>query len=443
MDLDIKEELIEKEIIYYDKKDNLHISIPKATEEIMKRQEYLTIRNQKDEIYVFKEGIWINNGRQIIEEEIEKLLGELCKNNLVKEISEKVKRLTSINYKDFDKVDEELICVKNGVLNLITGELINPKSDYYFKTKLSINFNKKKHCPKIINFLNETLYPEDLPVLQEWIGFCLYRKYFIKKAMILVGEKNTGKTILLNLLTEFIGINNSSGINLQRISQGDKFGLSSLKNKLLNSFDDLSNKDLSDGGGFKIATGGGYITAEYKFGESFQFLNYAKHIFATNKIPPVADTNDDAYYERWIPIQLDNQCSKENQNPFLLKDLTTEEELSGLLNWAIEGLRRLLVNGKFSYNKKSSEIKYIMERSSHPLATFVNDVLEQENGNRISKENMFKVYTKYCNDNFLPRLSKSQLGRQLEKYCYYVIGKGGNERVWENAEIKEKYREIL
>ena len=46
-------------------------------------------------------------------------------------------------------------------------------------------------------------------------------------------------------------------------------------------------------------------TAEYKFGDSFQFLNFAKHTFATNKIPSVEDVDDAAYYDRWIPIAFD------------------------------------------------------------------------------------------------------------------------------------------
>jgi putative DNA primase/helicase len=433
-----KRELLKKGIIYYDKREKLHISIPNTTKEIMEKYTFLTIMGKKqEEIYYYNNPIWINGGKQIIYEEVENLLEDLCNSNFVKEIEAKIKRKTFINKEDFERIDEELICVENGVLNLITGELIREDKNYYFKTMLPIKFNKEATCQNILDFFNEIFYPEDIPVIQEWLGFCLYRRYFIKKAMILVGEKNTGKTVFLNILNSFIGNHNTSGINLQRISAGDKFGLASLKGKLVNLFDDLSNKDLADGGGFKIATGGGYITAEFKFGDSFQFMNYAKHIFATNKIPPAKDTNDDAYYERWIPIQLDNQCPIEKQNPFLVKELTKQEELSGLLNWAIEGLRRLLVNGKFSYKKSSYDIKYIMERSSHPLASFVRDRLVQEVGNKISKDLMFQSYAIYCDENKLPRLSKEQLGRQLPNYCYYIMAKHNtNERYWENAKFK-------
>ena len=54
--------------------------------------------------------------------------------------------------------------------------------------------------------------------------------------------------------------------------------------------------------------------------------------------------SDDVFYSRCIPIPFDNPIPKEKQNPFLLKEITTKEEMSGLLNWALEGLDRLFKN---------------------------------------------------------------------------------------------------
>jgi len=255
----------------------------------------------------------------------------------------------------------------------------------------------------------------------------------------ILSEKDTGKTILLNVLNKFVGEKNVSGISLQKIASKDKFALASLKDKYANIYDDLSADDLKDAGGFKIATGGGYITAEYKFGDSFQFMTFAKNIFSTNKIPNLKEINDDAYYERWIPLCFDNQILKSEQDKFLFEKLTTKEELSGLLNWALEGLERLLNKGKFSYDKDSSEIKMIMQRQNNPLVAFTMEVLEHEDGNKVTKEIMYKIYSKWCQDKKIPRLSKEQLGRNLAKYTNYLIAKGGKERVWDNVKINKSY----
>jgi len=442
-DKEIVEEILEDEISKFmskDKKGEDKLSIDKITNYLLYKYSFKTIYGTKDEkIYFFDEGIYTLRGKEVIKTNVEKLLKSYCNSRIVMEVLEKIKRKTAISQDKFDKVPEELICLDNGILNVKDKTLIGHHPHFYFKSKLNIKFDDTKEINPLKKFIEETFYPEDVPVIQEWLGFNLYKKYFVKKAIILFGEKNTGKTVFLNVLIKFLSQKNCAGISLQRIASKDKFSLSFLKDKLANIYDDLSSDDLKDSGGFKIATGGGYATAEYKFGDSFQFLNYAKNIFSTNMIPNVKDINDDAYYERWIPIPLDNQVDKNNQDPFLYEKLTTEDELSGLLNWALEGLERLLKKGRFSFNKDSSDIKVIMQRQNNPLVAFVDEVLVQKDGNKITKEIMYRVYSKWCQEKKVPRATKVQLGRNLAKYTNYMIAKGGKDRIWENVGFSVKY----
>ncbi len=440
---DSEEEKGEWNFTYLDDKGKEKVSIPKVVSYLIHEYNFKTIYGKKEEqIYFYENGIYNLRGKEIIKTETEEILQSKCMNNIVREVLEKVKRKTSIDIGTFDNIPLNLICLENGIYDFKTKQLLQFNPQYYFKSFTPIKYDPSKKCEKILKFINEICYPEDIPTIQEWFGFCLYRRYFIKKSIILFGEKNTGKTVLMNLLTKFLGDKNVSGISLQRIASKDKFALASLKDKYGNIYDDLSAEDLKDSGGFKIATGGGYITAEHKFGDSFQFMTYAKNIFATNKIPNVRDINDDAYYERWIPICFDNQIEKEKQNNFLFEELSDENELSGLFNWAIEGLERLMRSGKFSYNKTSEEIKMIMQRQNNPLVAFVDEALKQEDGNKISKETMYRIYSKWCQEKKVPRLSKEQLGRSLAKYTNYMIAKGGNERIWENVQFQAEYREV-
>jgi len=45
------------------------------------------------------------------------------------------------------------------------------------------------------------------------------------------------------------------------------------------------------------------------------------------------------------------------RDPDIIKKISTQQELSGLLNWAIEGFKRLETQGFFSYNKSTNQIK--------------------------------------------------------------------------------------
>lgn len=429
-------------LIYDDEGKPEKVSIDKVADYILEHNNFITIYGVKSEtIYLFEGGIWIKNGKRKIKTDIEKLLGMWCKNNVVLEITEKIKRKTGIDSEEFEKLPADLICLENGVLNINTRKLTEHSPKYYFKTKLPVIYNPEADCPKIKEFFKASLYPEHMPIMQEWFGYTLYRVYSIKKAMILYGVTDTGKTQVMNLLTAFLNKKNTSGLSLQRISHGDRFRLIDLKDKLANLYDDLSSEDMV-AGGFKIATGGGYITAEYKFGDQIQFLNFAKNTFAGNKIPSVKDidSEDAAYFNRWLPIPFDNQIPLKEQDKKLINKLTTEEELSGLLNWALEGLDRLQEKGVFSDDRDWKTIKNIMERQMNSIAAFCHDILIKEKDGRISKEAMFEIYSEYMKikkDSGFPTASKAQLGRQLPKYANYVSAKVEKIRFWEGVGIRD------
>ena len=136
-------------------------------------------------------------------------------------------------------------------------------------------------------------------------------------------------------MKRFIGKENVSGISLQSLAH-DKFVRTGLHNKHLNIYDEMSAKDIEDTGLFKMATGSSTIPGEYKFGLTFNFHNYAKMTFGCNKIPSIKDTDDTAYFSRWMVIQHENVFSDDNDDKHLLEKITTEKELSGLLFQVIE-----------------------------------------------------------------------------------------------------------
>lgn len=425
-------------------REEFGVKIDKVADHLISIHGFKTWFGEKTDCSFYWNGKIMQKGtRGIVKVESEKLLNRYCKRNVVDEIFEKIKRKTEIDKEEFEMIDTNFINVENGIWDIENKKLLPHDQKYNFQYLIPINKNEdpleKQDCPNWLKFIEETLYPEDIPVMQEWFGFNLYREYFIKKAVICEGEQDTGKSVLLDTVIKFIGEKNKTGLSLQKITCGSDFTKLSLKNKHSNVFDDLSSNDLNDGGAFKVATGGGYISGEEKFGEYQQFRSFAKQMFATNKIPPVKDNDDLAYFGRWIILKFDNE--PEEIDPFLRKKLWTDKEMSGILNWALEGLYRILENGKFSYNKTPEEVKQLMEISGCPLVAFSAEVLEREDGTTISKDDMFKIYSVWCNANNRPRLSKEKLGRDLTKYCNFIIPEKHKERIWKNAKISKIFLE--
>ena len=403
-----------------------------------------TIFGLKEEsIYVYENGVWSLTGKGLIKSEIERVLKNYAKNSVVLEVLEKIKRKTEITRKDFEIVPDFKVCLETGVLDLQDVnniKLLGHNKKYNFKSRIPIGYNPEEDCPTIKKFIKESVYPKDIEQVQEWFGLHLVRRYLFKKAAICVGAKNTGKTIYLNLLSTFVGENNVSGLSLQKISYGKNFDLLSLKDKFANIFDDLSAKDLNDGGGLKMTVGDGIITGEQKFGDMIRFRNSAKMTFACNKIPPVKEIDDEAYYDRWLIWRFDNVVSQEEKDPQLIDKLTSPNELSGLLNWALEGLKRLVKNNQFSNDRSVEEKKQLMIQSGSPLARFSKEVLEYDLDGKITKDEMYHLFCDFCL-NQKPELSpssKEQLGRQLNRFAPYIrSSKSGSTRYWGNVKIRD------
>ena len=399
-----------------------------------------SIKGTKRELFVYEEGVYVA-GDDTLKMAIRELLGELCTTHYITEILETIRDRTAIGREKFI-VNVDLINLNNGVLDIRTGALNPHDPRNLFFTKIPIDFNPNADCPTIKEYLSEVLEEDQIRVVQEWLGYTLYREYFIKKALICVGEGDTGKTTLLNLICAFIGERNLSGVSLQRITY-DKFAAANLYNKHLNQYDDLSFKDIQDNGAFKMATGGGFISGEKKFGDQFVFKNYAKLTFTCNKIPDVKDATDDAYFNRWIVLPFTRIIEEEKKDRRLIHKMTTATELSGLLNFALEGLKRILENQNFSYDKQTHEIKTEMMRSASSIARFASDCLEEAGGEWISKEGMYQVYGDYAGGNKIPAVSMKAFGSRLPMYAPYIAEfkpkdpKGKKQiTAWRNVKLK-------
>ena len=390
---------------------------------LIDKYHFITVGEEKHQIYFYEDGIYKLGGNRIILQEIQnKTKGVVTvRNNDVSEILGHIKRSTLKDREYLISSDRDEFCVGNGILNIKTRKLIEHDPKKIFTQKIEINFVPGAACPKIKKFLKDILQPEDVLIIQELFGYLLFRGYFIKKAIILVGETNTGKTTLLKLIIKFINEKNTSSLSLHKILT-DRFASCGMEHKLLNFYDDLSFKDIKKTGAFKIATGDGYVSAEKKFGEHFSFMNYAKLVFATNKISSVEDNDDDAYFNRWIIIFFNNTFSPDDSktNPNIINEITTKEELEGLLIFALNGLKRILERNKFSYNKTGEENKIMMERSSNIINVFFQDCLINTPGSWVSKNDLYKYYSKYVLHNGGSIVTKTKFTQEIQRKIPYT-----------------------
>lgn len=407
---------------------------PTATEIMVKeilqdKYIYTTRDDEKSEMWIYKDGIYIPQARTFIREFCRYILGKAYTSYTTNQVIAKIEADTYINFEEFfnnNIIDE--IPVQNGILNLHEKSLreFSPK-DVFFN-KIPIIFDKEKDCPNIKKFFQEIVKDEeDVPVIQEFFGYCLYKKYHIPKSFMLNGEGSNGKSKLLELLKRFVGAENCSGIPIQDFdidgfSQGELFG------KMINMAGDISSKSMNYIGEFKKLTGGDLIDGRRKFLPRIRFINYAKLIFSCNQLPNIYEDSD-AVWRRWVILDFPHKFLSKKEIDILpeekkekvkeadieiIEKLTYPDEMSGLLNWALEGLNRLLKQKDFSYSKSMDEVKNIWLRKSNSFRGFVVEFLEADESSNISKVELKEKYVEYCKEKKLKILGDRVIKKVLD-----------------------------
>jgi P4 family phage/plasmid primase-like protien len=391
-----------------------------ATEEITKHilehKSIKTIRSdEKPEMWIYNNGIYEPEGKTYINQICRMVLGVAHTKHIVNEILNKIQSETYIDAQVFFNQQnqfEYLIPVQNGILNIKKKELLEFTDKIIFFNKLPMDYNPKSDCPKIKEFIKQITKDENSYLtIREIFGYCLMKNYNFEKAIMFEGKTaSNGKSVLCQILKEFLNENNISSINIAEIDKQDGFALADLHNKLANFSMEISKSALDNKGKFKEITGREFISANRKFQNRIKFVNYAKLIFTANELP-IPKNADDGFWRRWIRIEFPNRylsqkeinsLSEEEKNNVylkntdLLKNLLIPVELEGLLNFALEGLSFLLSNGDFSIMTTIKQNKEEWLRKANSLVGFIENSVIQDYDGYILKEDFRRSYSIYC-----------------------------------------------
>lgn len=420
---------------------------------------YTTRDTKNPEMYIYHEGIYVPQAVTYIEEICRQVYTDLYNSNLVKVVTDKVMSETYVDPKEFfrNTPAHELVC-ENCVIDLDTGETKSFSPDTIHFNRIPIVYDSTADCPNIKQFLTEIVETqEDVNVLQELFGFCLYKEYFLEKAFMLWGKGRNGKSKYLDLIRYLVGWDNTAAISLHQFSNDD-YSTARLHNKMVNLAGDISNKPLKETDQFKGLVGKDLQTANRKHLNHIDFVNYAKMIFCANE-PPTTYDNSDGFWERWemvdFPYQFlpqdeyDSYTSSEReekkiclQKPQVIKGLISDEELSGLLNYALEGLARLQANNDFSTGRSKDDIRIVWTRRSDSFYAYCLENIVPDFDSRILKNDLRRHYSNYCrqtNSNMRP-------DKHIKKILSESFGAGdrrisigeSQEYAWEGVRFKEQ-----
>jgi phage/plasmid-associated DNA primase len=190
---------------------------------------------------------------------------------------------------------------------------------------------------------------------------------------------------------------------------------------------DLGNKKISSEHWGTIKTLISGEPVERKGRDPFDMTPFAKLIFSCNEIPELPD-NTFATWRRLILLEFENLFTDENKDVNLISKLTTDEEVSGLLNEALIALKQLIENNEFAYTKDIETIRKIYETNSNTMAKFkeqrllvVRDELDNQRPLPDPSDRLYEIcrdvsddYMDFCKNEGRNPKTDAQLGTYLK-----------------------------
>ena len=404
-------------------------------ESIMAERSFLTLSDTKQVLcYDESTGIYRFDGEIIIQQLAQIWLGMAgleakATTHFMEQVIDFIRRETYIDREALNP-NPGILVVKNGTLSLVAGTLVKHSKAFKATIAIPVTYDINAKCPVIDKFLSEIVAPGDLPLLCEIPAWCLTTRSGIQRLVLLLGEGRNGKTTYLEMLREFLGRGNCTAHTLQSLTT-NRFAIAGLFGKLANIAPDLPSRALREAGPLKTLTGSDTVEAEKKFKDSFNFINSAKMIFATNT-PPEITEDTYAVWRRIVMVDFPYKFEGKEEDKQLLSKITTERELSGFLNIVLKGLERINTNGDFTYSRsiEDTRSKYLL--MSNPTQTFIEEYCVFDSWSNITKEELYQGFMKFCEENKLPGIAKKAFGHKVKQM--YMLTEAHDK--WQGIKIK-------
>lgn len=309
--------------------------------------------------------------------------------------------------------------LSNGTL-FLDGTFLPGKPEIV-RNRLPVAYNPNAPRPKRwLSFLNDLLYPEDIPTLQEFLGYCLIPSNAGQRMLILKGSGGEGKSQIGAMLASLFGSNMKDG-SIGKISE-NPFARADLEHTLLMVDDDMRLDALRQTNYVKsIVTAQGKMDLERKGQQSYQGWMYARLLAFSNGDLQALYDRSNGFYRRQLVLETKKKPAGRVDDPFLAKKL--KEEREGIFFWAFEGLQRLAANSfRFTESARARENREAAKQDGNNASAFLESdgYIRLKADGSISSKDLYAIYRMWCDENGLsplkPRSFSDALVANAGKY---------------------------
>jgi len=308
-------------------------------------------------------------------------------------------------------IETDRIHVANGTY-FLNGSFTEDKA--WCNNRLKVRYEPNAPKPeRWLGFLSELLEPEDIPTLQEYLGYCLIPSTKGQKMLLLIGKGGEGKSRIGLVMRSLLG--DSMNITSIQKVENNRFSRADLENKLLMVDDDMDMAALPKTNYIKsIVTAECKMDLERKGVQSYQSRLYARFLCFGNGALTALHDRSDGFFRRQIVLTTRDRPAGRVDDPFLAEKLADEAE--GIFLWCLEGLNRLLANNyQFSLSGKALENVETVKRSGNNVIEFLRSegYIRFRADAEASSRALYEAYKLWCEDNVRKPLSANRLSSEL------------------------------
>lgn len=322
-------------------------------------------------------------------------------------------------------------------------KLVKPAPKYYKTTHIPFIIDEdedmKPNCPNWESIL-EYIYEgntELISIIQEMFGYCLLGDCRYTKMFFLHGDGGSGKSVILRVLRYMLNGGSRSEGNTSAIpidSINESHATEGLIGKMANITDESSRFLRDSAQIIKQIASGDTISINPKGRPRYDATMTIKIIVSSNDKPNFNEINN-AIKRRLVIIPHKRIISgtKDDNNRIVEEKILGEGELKEVLKWAIQGLRRLLINNKFTVSADSEREYQEMLRENDNVALFFDDCLICDERAKAPNSQLRHAWDEWakknniktCPKDFIKRIAKySQHGEQVRMKHKGIVERG-------------------
>lgn len=335
------------------------------------------------------------------DETVKSNIFKAIKDYMVTGVDKKIENLLKVikiscQVEDFS-IDTDKIHFNNGTYSISEG--FSEQKEWTLN-RLPVSYNPDASEPKRwLKFLNELLDSEDIPTLQEFMGYCLIPCTKAQTMLLIIGKGGEGKSRIGVVLRNILGENMNTG-SIKKL-ETNRFCPADQEGRLLLLDDDMSIEGLPSTNVIKtIVTAEGKMDLEKKGQQSYQGLIYARLIGLGNGALKALYDRSQGFYRRQLILTTKDKPADRIDDKNLSQKLISESD--GIINWCLEGLYRLVENGfEFTLSDKAKRNKSEVIRDNNNIVEFLNSdgyIAFDPKGTATSKD-LYKIYSDWCYDN--------------------------------------------